>query len=369
MNRDLLYQLALTEVPQVGTVHAKLLAQHFGNAEAIFKASFTSLEKIEGIGTIRARNIKSFNSYMHAEKEIRFIEKFGIQTFFITEKEYPQRFLNCYDPPTLLYYKGTADLNTSKIVSVIGTRSNTDYGRHITEKLIKDLSAENVLVVSGLAFGIDAIAHKAALKNNLPTVGVVAHGLAYIYPPEHSCLAKDMVKNEGGILTEHRSSVKPDKHNFPVRNRIVAGISDATIVVETGLKGGSLITAELANAYNRDVFAFPGKISDQKSAGCNYLIKNNKAVLLTDGQQLIDQMGWNREEVLKNKRIQRDLFIELTKEEKIIVDLLNQKDLTHIDEIHFKSGMSNSIVAATLLNLELNNIITSIPGKLYKLGL
>ncbi|HJS53194.1 MAG TPA: DNA-processing protein DprA [Chitinophagaceae bacterium] len=282
MNSELLYQLALTEVPNVGRVHAKILAQELGSAEKIFKAKQHLLEKIEGIGEIRARSIKAFTDFSKAEDEIKFIEKYKIKPLFLTDKSFPQRLLNCYDSPTLLFYKGEANLNASKVISVIGTRNYTEYGKHQTEKLVKELSAQNILVVSGMAFGIDAIAHKASLKNNLPTVGVLGHGLDQIYPPEHSGLAKDMLKQGSGLLTEFRSNTKPDKHNFPTRNRIVAGMSDATIIIETGEKGGSMITAELANGYNKDVFALPGKVTDHKSAGCNFLIRNNKAMLLTD---------------------------------------------------------------------------------------
>ena len=209
----------------------------------------------------------------------RSIEKFKIQPLFIADKNYPQRLLRCYDAPTLLYYRGNADLNATKIISIIGTRNNTDYGKQVTEKLVTDLQEQNILIVSGLAFGIDAIAHKAALNNGLPTIGVLAHGLDSIYPSQHKCLAKDMLQ-QGGLLTEFRKETKPDKHNFPRRNRIVAGMADATIVVETAIKGGSIITAELAHNYNRDVFAIPGKITDSKSAGCNYLVKNVVYILL-----------------------------------------------------------------------------------------
>jgi DNA processing protein len=368
MNSELLYQLALTEIPHIGCVHAKILAQHFGNAEGIFKAPQAILEKIEGIGTIRARSIKQFNHFEKAEKEIRFIEKYKIKPLFITDKNYPRRLLNCYDSPTLLFYKGHADLNASKIIAVIGTRSHTEYGKQVTEKIIKDLTAQQVLVVSGLAFGIDAVAHKAALKNGLPTVGVLGHGLDQIYPPEHANIARDMVKHDGGLLTEYRSNAKPDKHNFPVRNRIVAGMSDATIVIETGIKGGSMITAELANGYNKDVFALPGKITDHKSAGCNYLIKSNKAMLLTDAEELIEVMGWEEKaKSKKEEKSQRELFIELSTEEKIIMSILNEKDTVHIDEINLKSGLNSSAVAAAILNLELQNVVGSLPGKLYKL--
>ena len=368
MKADLLYQLALTEVPNIGWVQAKILAQHFGESEKIFKAKLSALEKIEGIGTVRANSIKSFSDFSNAEEEIKFIEKFRIKPLFITNKEYPRRLLNCYDSPTLLFYKGSTDLNASKIISIVGTRTHTDYSKKITDKLIEELSPQNILIVSGMAYGVDAIAHKAAVKNNLPTVGVLAHGLDQIYPPDHSNLAKDMLKNGGGLLTEFRSQTKPDKHNFPTRNRVVAGMSDATIVIESGIKGGSMVTAELANGYNKDVFAFPGKVTDSKSAGCNYLIKSNKAMLLTDAQQLIEIMGWEEQKQKPRSKSQREIFIELSKEEKIIIDILNEKETVHIYEINLKSGLSSSAIAAAILNLELQNVVNGLPGKLYKLS-
>jgi len=219
-----------------------------------------------------------------------------------------------------------------------------------------------------MAYGIDAIAHKTSLKNDLATVGVLGHGLDQIYPPDHSNLAKDMLKHGGGLLTEFRSNTKPDKHNFPTRNRIVAGMSDATVVIETGEKGGSMITAELANGYNKDVFALPGKVTDNKSAGCNFLIRNNKAMLLTDAEELIEVMGWEEKTQKSNSKSQRALFIELSKEEKIIVDILNEKETVHIDELNFKSGLSNSSMAAAILSLELQGVVATLPGKLYKLN-
>jgi len=368
MTNDLLYQLALTQVPHIGCVHAKLLIQQFHSAEAIFKSRMTDLEKIEGIGSVRARCIKTFNQFTKAEKEIAFMEKYKIRPLFLSEPDYPQRLLHCYDSPTILFYRGQANLNASRVVAVVGTRSNTEYGKHLTEKFIKDLEPLNILVVSGLAFGIDAIAHKSALKHNLSTVGVLAHGLDSLYPPEHTNLAKDMVKRDGGLLTEFFSDTVADKHNFPTRNRIVAGMSDAVVVIETGLKGGSMITADLANGYNRDVFAFPGKTTDTKSAGCNYLIKNNKAILLTEAQELAEIMGWNAP-AKKNATgsSQKELFVELNAEEKAVVAILLEKPSVHIDELNIRSGLSNSTMAAALLNLELQNIVQSLPGKMYQL--
>ncbi|HEV8283686.1 MAG TPA: DNA-processing protein DprA [Chitinophagaceae bacterium] len=368
MNNDLLYQLALTEVPNVGWVQAKILAMQFGEAEKIFKAKQSVLEKIEGIGTVRANSIKQFNDFANAEQEIKFIEKFKIKPLFVTDKQYPNRLLNCYDSPTILFYKGVADLNASKIVAIVGTRTHTDYSKKVTEKLVQELSSQNILIVSGMAFGVDGIAHKAAIKNNLFTVGVLGHGLDQIYPPDHAHLAKDILKNGGGLLTEFRSKTKPDKHNFPTRNRIVAGMSDATIVVESGIKGGSMVTAELANGYNKDVFAFPGKVTDNKSAGCNYLIKSNKAMLLTDAQQLIEIMGWEEKKQKPKPKSQKDIFIELSKDEKLIIDILNEKETVHIDEINLRSGLSSSAIAAAILNLELQNVVSGLPGKIYKLS-
>ncbi|MEO7312528.1 MAG: DNA-processing protein DprA [Chitinophagaceae bacterium] len=366
MHTDLLYQIALSQIPNIGCVRAKTLADHFDTAEAIFKAKKSTLERIDGIGTVRAESIKNFTDFTLAEQELKFTEKYKIQPLFITSKHYPQRLLNCYDSPTILYYRGEANLNYSKTIAVIGTRSNTEYGKSLTEKLLKELASEKILVLSGLAFGIDTYAHKAALKNSLPTVGVLAHGLDTIYPAENTRLAKQMVAEGGGILSEFASGTKPDKHNFPTRNRIVAGMADATIVIETDIKGGSMITAELANNYNRDVFAFPGKTTDAKSKGCNYLVRSNKAALITCAQDLLEHMGWLPQPEKKNK-IQRELFIELTADEKILVDMLNQNEQLPIDEIYLKSQLSTSLVAAALLSLELQGIVMSLPGKVYKL--
>ncbi|MGZ8553402.1 MAG: DNA-processing protein DprA [Chitinophagaceae bacterium] len=367
MYPELFNQLALTLVPNIGPVQAKILLQQF-DAGDIFKAKKRDLEKIEGIGSIRAESIKSFMDFSKAEDEIAFIEKYKIKPLFITDTAYPRRLLNCYDSPTLLYYKGDTDLNSEKVVAVIGTRSHTEYGKQVTEKLVEELTEQNIVVVSGLAYGIDAIAHKTALKNKLLTVGVLAHGLDQVYPAQHTNLAKEILKAGGGLLTEFRSKSKPDKHNFPTRNRIVAGMSDATIVIETGIKGGSMITAELANNYNKDVFAFPGKVTDAKSAGCNHLIKNNKAVLLTDAQELIELMGWEAKSQKSRARSQRELFIELSEDEKIIISILKEKNTVHIDEINLRSGLSSSSVAAAILNLELQNVVLSLPGKQYQIA-
>jgi len=365
MNNDLLYQIALTLLPNIGDVHAKALINIYGDAQSIFKAKKKELESIEGIGTIRANSIKGFVDFSASEEEIKFIEKYKIVPLFLTDKNYPQRLLNCYDSPVLLYCRGNADLNMAKIISIVGTRSNGEYGKSVCEKLIEDLTEQNILVVSGLAFGIDTIAHKAALKNNLKTIGVLAHGLDRIYPTQNKNLAKQMTA-QGGLLTDFISNTNPDKQNFPKRNRIVAGMCDALIVIESGKKGGSLITAELANGYNKDVFAIPGKITDTKSEGCNYLIKQNKAALITCAEDLIETMNWVPKEKMQQKK-QRELFIELTADEKIIVDILQQQANIQIDELYIKSGLSSSAVATALLMLEMQNVVASLPGKVYKL--
>ncbi|HVZ96022.1 MAG TPA: DNA-processing protein DprA [Chitinophagaceae bacterium] len=364
MYSELQYQIALTQIPAIGDVHAKALISQFGSAEAIFSARKKHLESMEGIGPVRAKSIKGFDAFDKAAEEIEFIKKYKITPLFITDKNYPQRLLNCYDSPAMLYYKGNADLNTSKIVAVVGTRNHDEYGKNVTEKLIEELAGEEILIVSGLAYGIDSIAHKAALKNNLRTVGVLAHGLDRIYPSQNSSLAKQMIL-QGGLLTEFSSCTRPDKQNFPLRNRIVAGISDAIVVTETGIRGGSLITAELGNSYNKDVFAFPGRTTDNKSEGCNFLIKNNKAALLTSADDLLENMGWKKKKPVQPKK-QKELFIELSPDEKIIVGLL-QEGPVHIDELFIKSKLSSSVVAAALLMLEMNGIITSLPGKIYKM--
>ncbi len=364
MTNDLLYQVALTRIPHIGDVHARQLVTVYGDAQAVFKARKKELETVEGIGSIRAASIKSFNDFKTAETEITFIEKYKIQPLFITDKLYPQRLLHCYDCPVLLYYRGNTHLNQSKIIAIVGTRNHSEYGKAICEKMIEDLRQENIIVVSGLAFGVDTIAHKAALRNNVSTIGVLAHGLDRIYPSQNKSLARQMLLN-GGLLTEFTSNTNPDKQNFPKRNRIVAGMCDAVVVIETGKKGGSLITAELGNNYNKDVFAIPGRIGDSKSEGCNYLVRHNKAALINGAADLLDMMGWNT--VKPPVKKQRELFIELSEDEKKITALLQENVRIHIDEIYFKTGLSSSAVAAALLMLEMQGLVTSLPGKIYSL--
>ena len=366
MHTEAIYQLALTQTPQIGSVAAKTLISHLGSAAAVFNAKYSLLSKMDGIGPVKAFAIKAFSDFAACEAELRFIEKYSIQMLFLNDPGYPKRLLHCYDSPALLFYKGEADLNASRIVSIIGTRSNTAQAKIITEKLVEELAAANITIVSGLAFGVDTIAHKAAIANRLATIGVLAHGLDTIYPAENASMAKQMAAEAGGLLTEFTSGIKPDRHNFPTRNRIVAGMADAAIVIETDVKGGSMITAELACNYNRDVFAFPGRVTDVKSRGCNYLIRSNKAGLITCAADLLEAMNWLPRTAPK-QRPQRSLFVELTAEERIVADLLNTAETLPVDELNARSNLTSSAVANALLSLELQGLVCSLPGKMYRM--
>ena len=365
MNDELLCRVALTLVPQIGDVHARSLVNIFGSAQAVFSAPKKELERMEGIGSIRATCIKKFNDFKTADNELEFISKYAITPLFFTDACYPKKLLQAYDCPVLLYYKGTADLNTARILSIVGTRNHTAYGKWACEQLLENLQRENILIISGLAYGIDSIAHKAAIRNQLPTVGVVAHGLDRIYPAVNKSLAREMLL-QGGLLTDFKSGTLPDKQNFPRRNRITAGICDALIVIESGPKGGSLITAELANEYHKDVFAIPGRANDQASKGCNELIRNNKASLLITAEDLLEAMNWNHKEK-QPREVQRSLFASFTAEEQGIVSLLSSEKSISVDELLYKSKLSSGTMAGILLSLEMNGHILSLPGKQYKL--
>ncbi len=364
MNHDVLYLIGLTMIPHIGDVHAKTLLSHFGSAQAVFTARKRELSRLAGIGTVRADCIRSFNAWERVEEELRFVEKYKITVLSQADAAYPQKLLHCPDAPVVLYYRGNADLNTAHIVSLIGTRNNTDYGREITQQILDTLEVEGLLVVSGLAYGIDSIAHRHAVKNKIPTVGVLAHGLDSIYPQANRALAREMMEN-GGLLTDFMSGTKPDRQNFPRRNRLVAGICDAVVVVETDIRGGSMITAELANTYNKDVFAIPGRVGDSRSAGCNYLILNNKAALIRDGQDIVHMMNWssNRSAAI----VQKTLFPELSPLEALVVDMLRERGQVHIEQLHTVCNDTSSAIAAAILKLELEGIIKSLPGKIYRL--
>jgi DNA processing protein len=358
------YQVALSFVPNLGPVHAKLLLQQFP-AEEIFKTKRATLERVEGIGSFRANAIRAFRDFDLVEKELKFLESRKISVLPFGGPGYPKRLRHCYDPPTVLYMKGETDLNARRVIGIIGTRRNSDYGRQQTEKLVHELQHQGVIIISGLAYGIDAIAHRACLKNNIPTVAVLAHGLNQVYPPGHIPVAKDMIENGGALLTEFNTLSKPDRHNFPVRNRIVAGLCDAIVVMETDVKGGSMITAELANGYNREVFAFPGRATDSKSAGCHRLIRQNKAMLLTEASELVEAMGWNDDIKSRPQKIQKELFVELTPEETKLVNILEVHEEIQVDELFIQTGMNAGMFSSALLSLECKGVIASKPGKRY----
>jgi DNA processing protein len=363
---DNLYKIALTLVDGVGQMLAKRLYAHFGNAEQVFSASIGQLTSVEGIGKKTAEAIKNTKALEIAEKELKFVEKHQIEVLSIDSERYPKRLRNCYDAPLLLYYKGSADLNQQKVISVVGTRNATSYGKILCKQLTEVLKPFNVLVVSGLAHGIDAAAHKESVLAKTATVGVLGHGLDRIYPVVHRDLAAKMLAN-GGLLTEFMSGTNPDRENFPKRNRIIAGMSDATVVVEASIKGGALITAEIANSYNRDVYAFPGRVTDEFSEGCNFLIKTNRAGLINNPMDLIYYLGWDEAASSKTKQVQVSLPLTLSKDEMFIAETLKESALS-IDELALKTNIQQSKLAIVLLTLEMQGLIVALPGKLFKLA-
>ena len=367
MNEEILYGIALSLLKGIGDVNAKTLISHAGSASALFKMSSTKLQKINGIGPKTAELFKdTLSALQRAETELKFIEKNKIDVLFYYDKRYPKRLLNCTDSPLFIFSKGTVDYNRERFVNIIGTRNSTDYGNEITEKLVAHLSNYNVHLVSGLAYGIDICAHKAALKYDMQNIAVLAHGLDKIYPFQHRQIAERLQQN-GAIVSDFLSNTKPDKQNFPCRNRIVAGMSDATIVVESAITGGALITAEIANSYNSDVFAFPGRTTDNFSQGCLQLIKNNKANLVSSPEDIIQFMNWDLDHVGPPiNMIQAQLFLELNEHEQLIYDCIKQCEKISIDDIYLKTNIPQSAVSAHLLQLELKGIIGALPGKFFK---
>lgn len=365
----LLYQIALTKIPGVGDITARNLLSIVGDEEEIFKSNRQSLSKIQGVSSKLVDEILNPEVLRNAERELFFVEKNNISTFFISDKGYPNRLRECADAPVLLYFKGNVNFNADKIVSIVGTRNSTNYGNSFCESFVEELSSisSDILIISGLAYGIDIQAHKSALKYKLPTIGVLAHGLDRIYPSSHRQTAKEMIEH-GGVLTEFPSNTDPDRFNFVRRNRIVAGMADAVIVVESDEKGGSLITAEIANSYCKDVFAVPGRIGDKYSRGCNKLIASHKADLFQSTEYFLDQMGWDRgSQKGKRKSIQKELFIELSDEEQQIVNKLTDKKTLHIDQLTLELNVPSYQLFTTLLDLEMKGVIRNLPGNLYTL--
>ncbi|MBK7869475.1 MAG: DNA-protecting protein DprA [Saprospiraceae bacterium] len=361
---DLLYKIAITRIPLVGAVTAKTLISYCGSVDAVFAAKKRELLKIPGIGERIAASVLQRDFLSEAESELHFIEKNNINPIFYLDEDYPERLRHYHDSPIMLYCKGNLDLNAHRTVGIVGTRQPSPQGVAFCEEIVEGLKPYDVLLISGLAYGIDIAAHRKCVELDMPTLGILGHGFHTIYPASHRNIAEKMIQN-GGLITEYPSDTKPDKENFPMRNRIIAGLCDALIVVETGIKGGSMITAHMANEYNKDVFAVPGRVKDKLSQGCNHLIKAHKALLLESADDIAYILRW--EELDARKQIQQQLFIELSDAEKIIVNLLQQTPEASIDKLMIESSVSGSEMASLLLNLEFKGVIKSLPGKRYAL--
>lgn len=364
---DLFYKVALTKIPLVGAVTAKILVSYCGGAQEIFRAKRAELLKIPGIGEATVSNIMDKKVLEEAEKELVFIEQNGIHPIFYLHNDYPQRLRNFNDAPVMLYFKGTANLNLQRTVGIIGTRTPTPQGLAICEELIEGFKPYNPLIISGLAYGIDIAAHKKSLDSGLDTLAVLGHGLSRIYPPQHKKVALEMMEH-GGLLTEFASHVGPERENFPMRNRIVAGLCDALVVVETAERGGSVITVQQANGYNRDVFAVPGRVKDKFSQGCNILIKKNLAQLIENAEDVVAAMRWSPAHSSHQLFSQGRLFEELTESEKKLVDLIQAEEEIGVDHLSYVTRMGQSELAALLLGLEFKGLVRSLPGKRYVLG-
>ncbi len=365
LQNELYYTLALLQVEGVGDILAKKLITQCGSAEEVFKAKKTTLAKIEGIGKSVLKNIQDKTVFHKTEHELRIIEKENINLWYYQDKNYPERLKQCSDAPVILFQSGNIDLSNRKIISIVGTRQVTTYGSEFTKKFIEDLAPLNPIIVSGFAYGVDILAHQIAMDCGLQTIGVLAHGLNQIYPKIHKKYIVKMEEN-GGFLTEFWSDSKPDRENFVKRNRIVAGMSEATIVIESAEKGGSLITAQIANDYNRDVFAVPGRTTDKYSQGCNNLIKTQRANLLTSAADLVYILNWQIKKK-EEKAIQKQLFIALTDEEQKIYDYLTKKTNETIDIIALDCELPVYKISSILLNMELKGIIRPLPGKIFEL--
>jgi len=362
-DQDLLYLLALQRVEGVGDIMAKKLLNHCGSAETVFKTKTNQLAAIDGIGSMLLKNLKDKSVFDKAHKELEFIRANNINIAYFKDDNYPDKLKHCFDSPVLLFTSGNIDLKNRKIISIVGTRQITSYGTEFCKKLIEDLVPLDPVIVSGFAYGVDIVAHQLAMENNLQTIGVVAHGLNQIYPKPHKKYVAKMEEN-GGFMTEFWSSSNPDKENFVRRNRIVAGMSEATIVIESAEKGGSLITANMANDYNRDVFAIPGRTTDKYSAGCNNLIKTQKANMLTSAADLVYMLNWDIEKEVKP--VQKQLFVSLDEDEQKIYDYLLKSGKELMDIIALQCDFPIYKISGILLNMELKGVIRPLPGKLFE---
>lgn len=369
---QLRHLIGLNLIEGVGPILAKRLVAYCGSPKEVFRQPVSQLSKIPGIGEIMAKVVsRSHHVLEKADEELQFCNQHRVAIITYLDETYPARLKFCDDSPTLLFLQGNTDLNAGRMVNVVGTREPSAYGKTFTEKLVEELAAFDLTIVSGMAYGIDITTHKACLQHKIPTIGVMAHGMDVIYPGAHSNVANKMVSGNGAILTEFMSGTGPDKENFPKRNRIVAGMCDATIVIETGVKGGSMITARLANDYSRDVFALPGSPFNEKSQGCNFLIKTNRAALFENASDIAQLMGWKtreKEDTCVPANIQTRLMVDLTDDEKLVTGLLAENGKLMVDKISLRLDQPVSKVSVTLLNLEFKGAVRSLPGKMYELA-
>lgn len=362
-DEDLLYKLALNFIPSVGSVSTKNLINHFGEAKEVFFSTKKELQSISGIGDKRASEIIESNALDLAEKELNYIYSNNLKVCFFLDEDYPKRLKHINNAPIVLYYKGNINFNSNRTVAIIGTRQPTSYGKDQTEALIEELKQYNVTVISGLAYGIDTIAHNCALKYQLPTIGVLGNGLRTIYPQSNFNLSNRLCLN-GGIISEFPYDTKPDRENFPKRNRIIAALSDVVVVMESAVKGGSFITAEFANEYSKDVFACPGRLGDSMSEGCNKLIKTHKAHMLTSVQDIVYITRWD----LAPQQNQMSLAIDLSEDERTVFNILLNEKTVGLDALIYATQIQLSRLSEILINLEFSGLIKSLPGKKYILG-
>ena len=368
-NDERLCSIALTLCPGIGHIGAKRLIDGAGSAVNVFRQRKELPKLLPGVNPSIVTALDCPAAFIRAEREMGFVEKNRLTCLTLQDEAYPSRLRECEDAPVVLFFKGNVDLNRLHVINMVGTRRATEYGKQFCADFLHDLSAllPDVLVVSGLAYGIDIHAHRAALANDISTVAVLAHGLDRIYPSLHRKTAVDMLAN-GGLLTEFLTETNPDKHNFVSRNRIVAGVCDATIVIESAEKSGSLITAELAEGYHRDCFAFPGRMSDEYSKGCNRLIRDNKASLLLSAEDFVQAMGWNMQTTLSEKvSVQRSLFIELSEEEQKIVAILEKLGNLQINSLVVEADIPVNKMTAILFELEMKGVIRVLAGGMYQL--
>lgn len=363
INTEIFYLLRLQRTPGIGIVNAKKLIQHCGSAEAIFKEKRSHLLKINGIGKVLIDSLLNESAVKSVEKEAVFMEKSNTAVFSYFDVDYPDKLKHCGDAPLVIFQKGKINLKNKKILSVVGTRQMTNYGKGFLENFVEEIKSYNPILVSGLAYGVDIFTHKTALKNDLQTIAVLAHGLDTIYPKSHFRTANEMLEN-GGLISEFWSNTNPDRENFVKRNRIVAGISEATLVIESAEKGGSLITADIANSYNRDVLAVPGRSTDFYSQGCNQLIKQNKAALVCSAQDLAEFLNWDLDQK-EPKTVQQQIFIEIDEQERPIIEILQANGKMPLDEIALHCKMPIQKVAPLLFGLEMKGAVQTLPGKFF----